>query len=46
MENNNSVALFILISTKVPPIAFSDLTIEKAIAIDSEFKCEIGNLFL
>lgn len=43
VENNNSVALFILISTKVPPIAFSDLTIEKAIAVDSEFKCEIDS---
>lgn len=36
-------ALVILLTSRNPPQVYSDLTIERVVPIDQEFKCDIGN---
>uniref|UniRef100_A0A1Y1KCB3 Inositol polyphosphate-related phosphatase domain-containing protein n=1 Tax=Photinus pyralis TaxID=7054 RepID=A0A1Y1KCB3_PHOPY len=40
VEHDSTFALFIIISEKVKPESFSDLTIERAIPIDEHFSCD------
>ncbi|KAJ1528351.1 hypothetical protein ONE63_006771 [Megalurothrips usitatus] len=41
VEHENEWALFIFISSRMPPEVFTDLAIERVIPVDSDFKCEI-----
>lgn len=38
-------ALVILLTSRNPPQVYSDLTIERVLPIDQEFKCDIGKKF-
>lgn len=42
VEYNKSHAFFVLVSSKNPPVNFSDLSIETIIPIDQNFSCETG----
>lgn len=41
VEHENECALFIFISSRMPPEVFTDLAIERVIPVDADFKCEI-----
>lgn len=41
VEHEGEWALFIFISSRMPPEVFTDLAIERVIPIDNDFKCEI-----
>ncbi|KAL1498282.1 hypothetical protein ABEB36_009103 [Hypothenemus hampei] len=40
VEYNSSHALFVLVSSRCPPVSFSDLSIETVVPIDQHFSCE------
>lgn len=42
VEHENEWALFLFISSRMPPEVFTDLAIERIIPVDNDFKCEIG----
>ncbi|XP_049792520.1 inositol polyphosphate 5-phosphatase OCRL isoform X1 [Schistocerca nitens] len=41
VENENDHALFVFLSSRVPPQSFTDLTIERTLPVDADFRCEI-----
>jgi phosphatidylinositol-bisphosphatase len=41
-EHDNNHALFVFMSSRMPPQLFSDLAIERVLPIDADFRCEIG----
>lgn len=41
-EHDNNHALFVFMSSRMPPLLFSDLAIERVLPIDADFRCEIG----
>jgi len=40
-EHDNNHALFIFMSSRMPPQLFSDLAIERVLPVDADFRCEI-----
>uniref|UniRef100_A0A1B6EGW5 Rho-GAP domain-containing protein n=1 Tax=Clastoptera arizonana TaxID=38151 RepID=A0A1B6EGW5_9HEMI len=38
---DSNYGLFVFLSSQIPPLTFTDLTIERVLPIDSEFRCEI-----
>lgn len=42
VERDSTHALFVFLSVTMPPQSFTDLTIERILPIDSEFRCDIG----
>ncbi|KAJ9583804.1 hypothetical protein L9F63_021854, partial [Diploptera punctata] len=40
-EHDNNHALFVFMSSRMPPQLFSDLAIERVLPIDADFRCEI-----
>ncbi|RZF39005.1 hypothetical protein LSTR_LSTR015773 [Laodelphax striatellus] len=43
VEREGNHALFILLSARMPPDTFTDLSIERVIAIDSDFRCDVDD---
>nr|CAD7445363.1 unnamed protein product [Timema bartmani] len=41
VEHNNHHALFVFISSRVPPQTPQDLTVDRALPVDIDFRCEI-----
>jgi phosphatidylinositol-bisphosphatase len=41
-EHDNNHALFMFMSSRMPPQLFSDLAIERVLPVDADFRCEIG----
>jgi hypothetical protein len=41
-EHDNNHALFVFMSSRMPPQLFSDLAIERVLPVDADFRCEIG----
>jgi phosphatidylinositol-bisphosphatase len=41
-EHDNNHALFVFMSSRMPPQLFSDLSIERVLPVDADFRCEIG----
>ncbi|KAK7791378.1 hypothetical protein R5R35_007912 [Gryllus longicercus] len=41
VEHDGHHVLFVFLSSRVPPQTFSDLTIERLLPIDADFRCEI-----
>lgn len=41
VERDSTYALFVFLSATMPPQSFTDLTIERILPIDSEFRCDI-----
>lgn len=42
VERNSSFGLFVFTTSRNPPQAFTDLTINFVVPIDNDFKCDIG----
>ncbi|PNF30047.1 hypothetical protein B7P43_G05343 [Cryptotermes secundus] len=40
-EHDSNHALFVFMSSRMPPLLFSDLAIERVLPIDADFRCEI-----
>ena len=45
VNKGSTYALVILLTTRTPPQVYSDLTTEKVLPIDEDFKCDIGKLY-
>ncbi|XP_054269652.1 inositol polyphosphate 5-phosphatase OCRL-like [Macrosteles quadrilineatus] len=41
LEKDTNYALIVFLSSQTPPIAYSELTIERVLPINSDFKCDI-----
>jgi len=46
VERNSSFGLFVFTTSRNPPQAFTDLTINFVVPIDNDFKCDIGKHYL
>lgn len=44
VEHSGSHAFFVFVSSAIPPIAPDELTLERILPLNSNFKCEIGTL--
>lgn len=45
LNKGTTYALVILITSRTPPQVYSDLTIERVLPIDQDFKCNISMYF-
>lgn len=41
-EHDNNYAVFVFMSSRMPPQLISDLAIERVLPVDADFGCEIG----
>ena len=44
VNKESTYALVILLTSRTPPQVYSDLTIERVLPIDEDFKCDIGKM--